>query len=57
MEICQFDKDLRWNIHIAPLIIAINPLAAIQNLANSSLGQIPILTQISNPSIVHGETP
>jgi len=51
MEIGQSNQNAGLDIHLAPLIIAVNPLTTIQILGQLRLRQILIFTQISDSPV------
>lgn len=52
MKIRNFDKCGSRNVNISTLIVAVDSLTAGQNLPHLRLGQIPVLSQVSNPAII-----
>jgi len=58
MEIGNFGKGRCGNVNVSPLVVAVHPLTARQDLPHFGLCQILILSKIPNPAIIgHNHTP
>ena len=50
----QLNQNIRGNVPLTKLVVAVDLLGAVQALGQILLGQIPILPQIPNSFIDHG---
>lgn len=53
VKVGQLNEDIGGNIHIAALVIAVDALAAMQDLADGALGHVLVLPQIADSLVDH----